>query len=222
MNVDTYTVFRIKWRAKYLLVVVDIEDYDKVKDKPFTFYNHSRYLGYNTKLPIKNRIKRIEEYILGEIDNSKEYIHLNNNPLDNRKCNLQIVTKFMSRNFHYDTTLLNSYNDIISRTNFDKGSISLNTKEFIENETQEVSIKKPKVKEIKIEGVLIPETIKDYLFYTPVKNGRTDYFYLVGHPEVFSKTNKRRLQGTKSKELSTKEKFDDLLDKLKMLSINFW
>lgn len=220
MNVDTYTVFRIKWRGKYLLVVVDTEDYDTVKDTPFTFYNHSNYLGYNTKLPIKNRIKRIEEYILGEIDNSKEYIHLNNNPLDNRKCNLQIVTKFMARNFHYDTDLLNSYNDIISRTNFDKSSISLNTKEFIENETQKVPIKKPKVKEIKIEGIDIPNSLKEYLFYTPVKNGRTDYFYLVGHPEVYEKTNKRRLQGTKSKSLTTKEKFNDLLENLKILSIN--
>lgn len=219
MNIDSYTVFRIKWRAKYLLVVVDTEDYIKVKNISFTFYHHLNYLGYNTKLPIKNRIKRIEEYILGEIDHSKEYIHLNNNPMDNRKCNLQIVTKYMARNIECNNDLLNSYNDIILKTGFDKSVISLNTKKPNEIPISPVPVRKPKVKEIEIEGIEIPENIKEYLFYTPNKNGRTDYFYLVGHPEVFSKTNKRRLQGTKSKGLTTKEKFDDLLEKLKLLQI---
>jgi len=207
------SIIKVPWRARFKLVVVDEEDYDKVNTIKWTYFNYGDFVGYNVKTATKKRINRIEERILGPIDYQKnEIIHLNKNGLDNRKANLMIVTKYQAgihKNQKHITSTANelifSYNKIIS----DAG---LKQDKLIDYPVcdEQPTIKKPKLKKIEIEGITIPDDLKDYLYYCPVKENRTDYFYIIGHPVILEKLNRRRFQGTKSKALTTQEKFEQI------------
>ena len=207
------SIIKVSWRARFKFIVVDEEDYNKVNNIKWTYFNYGGFVGYNVKTATKKRINRIEELILGPIDYQKnEIIHLNKNGLDNRKANLMIVTKYnagIHKNQTHITSIANelqlSYNKIIS----DAGLTQENIINYCVCDEQP-TIKKPKIKKIDIEGIDIPDDLKEYLYYCPVKEKRTDYFYIVGHPVVLEKLNRRRFQGTKSKALTTQEKFEQI------------
>jgi hypothetical protein len=220
--VDKYAILKVKWRARFKLVLIDSEDLDKVKDIKWTYYNYGDFIGYNVKKASKKRINTIEEHILGNIKHTHSIIHINHNGLDNRKENLRIVSKFEAEEykklFTQDSAkLLESYNDIISESKLSQVTIEQNTMEIQEVSNTPITIKKPKIKEINIEGIEIPENLKEYLYYAPEKKDRAEYFYLIGHPLVLEKLNKRRLQGTKSKSLTTQEKLNNLIQKINEL-----
>jgi len=123
-----------------------------------------------------------------------------------------IVTKYnagIHKNQKHITSTANelvlSYNQIISDAGLTQDK--LNTYNICD---EQPSIKKPKIKKIEIEGITIPDDLKEYLYYCPDKENRTDYFYIVGHPVILEKLNRRRFQGTKSKALTTQEKFEQI------------
>lgn len=214
------SIIKVKWRTRFKIVLVDIEDFDKVKDIKWTYYNYGNFVGYNLKTATKKRIKRIEECILGECNGQiHEIIHVNKNGLDNRKENLKIVSHFVAQQHKNQFTregkvLLESYNEFVNSCE----DLTPETKEGNIckipdiNETP-LTIKKPKIKKINIEGIIVPDELKEFLYY----NDKSDYFYIIGHPIIFEKLNRRRLQGSKSKTLSTKEKFEEIQNQLKKL-----
>ena len=72
---------------------IDLEDIDKVSDIFWNVYNGKNgfYVsGYNKKT--KNTMEFIHKYIL-DYYGEMEIDHINRNPLDNRKCNLRIVSR---------------------------------------------------------------------------------------------------------------------------------
>lgn len=72
---------------------IDLEDIDKISDIFWNVYNGKNgfYVsGYNKKT--KNTMEFIHKYILNYYG-KMEIDHINRNPLDNRKCNLRIVSR---------------------------------------------------------------------------------------------------------------------------------
>ena len=67
----------------------DLEDYDKIKDYCWVYYD-----GYLTGSDPTNYKKRryIHRVIMECTDSTIFVDHINHNPLDNRKCNLRLVT----------------------------------------------------------------------------------------------------------------------------------
>jgi hypothetical protein len=221
------SILKVKWRARFKIVVVDEEDFDKVKDIKWTYFNYGDFVGYNVKTATKKRINTIHELIIGPINNqTHEIIHINKNGLDNRKENLSVVTKFLAQQHKNSFTsegqkLLESYNKIVANsTDLTQATIKENILD-IPQVISPVILKKPKLKTIEIEGIDIPEQIKPYLYYSAVKKDKTDYFYLIDYPLILEKCNRRRFQGTKSKSLNTKEKFDHLINQLQLLDCLF-
>lgn len=218
---EKYVIIKVKWRARFKLVLIDYTDFEKVKDKKWTYYNYNDSVGYNVKKASKKRIIKIEEHIIPDVKQGYTIIHLNKNGLDNRKENLRVVTQFYAQEYFFTEeakNLLESYNEIINSSTIKSEFKEQNIKEIPDVIEGSISIKKPKIKEINIEGIEIPESLKEYLYYKSATKDRSDYFYIIGHPLVLEKLNKRRLQGTKSKSLSTKEKFEDIVNKIINLS----
>ena len=71
-----------------------------VDNEDFEFLNKSNWsvnYGYAVRLPYKGREARMHRLILGLIKNDgKVTDHINRNRLDNRKCNLRILTRVES------------------------------------------------------------------------------------------------------------------------------
>lgn len=223
---NTFVIIKVKWRARFKLVLIDYNDFEKVKDKKWTYFNYNDSVGYNVKKASKKRIITIEEHILPDVKQENTIIHLNKNRLDNRKENLRVVTHFYAQEYTKIFTeeakqLLESYNEIINNSTIKNQFKEQNIKEIPNVIEKSISIKKPKIKEINIEGIEIPATLKEFLYYKSATKERSDYFYLIGHPLVLEKLNKRRLQGTKSKSLSTKEKLEQLVSKLNEINLNY-
>jgi hypothetical protein len=218
-------IFKIKWKAKYKLCLIDDEDSLLIANKKWQYYHYKDYIGYHLQTSGKERIKKLTDLIIGNYDKQKySIIHLNKNCFDCRKKNLLLVTSH-EKNCHKDIIteegikLLNEYNDIIKGADYTVDIIKFNLKEVPES-FQEIdyTIKIPKLKEINIANLIIDESIKPYLFYHPQKNDKSDYFYLIGHPIVLEKLKKRRYQGTKDKNINTIEKYNLLLKTIEELN----
>ena len=69
----------------------DLEDYDKIKDYCWDFNKDRGYISGAD--PTNWRKHRYIHRVIMECDNNNLFIdHINHNPLDNRKCNLRLVT----------------------------------------------------------------------------------------------------------------------------------
>lgn len=87
-NKDNQCIIQIfnKKKEKVTETIVDDEDYYKLKQ--YSWYKTKDYVAGH----INSKNKLIHRYILN-YDGKDVVDHINNNPLDNRKCNLRIVTK---------------------------------------------------------------------------------------------------------------------------------
>jgi hypothetical protein len=214
-------IFKIKWKAKYKLCLIDDEDSSIISNLKWQYYHYNDYVGYHVKTWGKERIKKLVDLIIGEYDKQKySIIHLNKNGLDCRRKNLLLVTSH-EKNCYKDIyteesiKLLKEYNEIVKSSDYLSETIQFNLKEIpVNSEELDLEIDIPHVKEIEIDGLKIDESIKPYLFY----NAKLNYFYLIGHPIVLEKLKKRRLQGTKIKNLTPIEKYNLLLKTIEELN----
>jgi hypothetical protein len=83
------------------VAIIDAEDVDRVKQ-------YCWYTGNKTSLRVGNKyMGLLHRFILGlKKGDGKEVDHINQNPLDNRKCNLRLVTR--SQNMMNRTAIRNN------------------------------------------------------------------------------------------------------------------
>lgn len=86
--------------------IIDKEDYDKVKNYHWNNEKYSKYTFAKKQKNNKIQIIRIHRLIIGLEDENMQVDHINGNTLDNRKCNLRIVTQRQ-----------NSYNHKVRKNN---------------------------------------------------------------------------------------------------------
>ena len=103
-------------------VLIDVEDYEKVKN--YHWYIKDDYVTTNIKCKERGSI-RIHRLILNYFDN-KVIDHINHNTLDNRKCNLCIVSK--SENQQNLKPKKNGYRGVYKSGKKFKSSIRINGK----------------------------------------------------------------------------------------------
>ena len=84
---DDETIF-MKLNNSDDVVIIDKEDYDKVKDHKW----HVDSVGY-ARTHIENKTVRLHRFVLEVYDSNTLIDHINRNKLDNRKKNLRITTK---------------------------------------------------------------------------------------------------------------------------------
>lgn len=70
--------------------LIDKEDYEKVKDYKWHLDNNNYARTTNNKI---HKIFKLHCFILGKIKRGFVVDHINHNTLDNRKCNLRVVTQ---------------------------------------------------------------------------------------------------------------------------------
>jgi hypothetical protein len=127
--------------------------------------------------------------------------------------------------------LTKEYNEIISLTNYPKEVIQANLVDFIYDCKTEYSIDNEELVEKVVQqkesgkktennlpqqGGVSKSDIPKYCYYVPASQSRGDKFTIDGHPNLL-KTGKRQLSTPESKLMSTKEKFDILLQYLDCL-----
>lgn len=77
--------------TKGYTAIIDDEDFDKVKD--FKWHYHGK--GYAARGYYNNGkvvVEKMHQRIIGRAKGNMEIDHINGNKLDNRKCNLRVVT----------------------------------------------------------------------------------------------------------------------------------
>lgn len=90
----------IKHKGEWFDVLIDEDDYEKCKQ--FKWYigssgKHRKYYAYSvSRIDGKRRVFALHRFIMGE-PIGKEIDHINHNGLDNRRCNLSIVSKQQNR-----------------------------------------------------------------------------------------------------------------------------
>lgn len=180
-----------------------------------------RYLwkNRNSKLTLKEKLN-IAVLKLKELRNTypelKEIIKINEDDEVKRK------------------ELIDCYNEIIKCTNFPKEIINANLFEFKTDViVPTISNKEEEVAEILLEnqnsgkktddnlpeGSIKKSDIPKYCYYVPATSTRGDKFVIDKHPKLLEK-DLRQLSTPESKLLSTKEKFDILLEYLHCLENN--
>ena len=212
--IDGVVLIRVKWKNKIKIVAVDESDFDKVKDKKISYYQYGNFVGYHVKEAVNKRVNSIASVIL---DTQNKVIHKTQNVFDNRRSNLvELKINLKIDDEEEVKSLISSWNELITKSSY---SEEVKTNHIItEFPTLFVYKSKPAPKSKQHNfSFTVSEEIKPYLYYTPVKDTRTDYFYIVDHPLVIEKLQRRRLQGTKNKKLSTEEKYNEIIKVIESL-----
>jgi len=204
---------QIKHRAKPRFILIDEEDKEKLSHHKWLYFNYGRFIGYNVKHAGKERVCKMASLLLAHDNQKEEVVNISHNPFDCRKKNLTVIPKRCVSKFNLLLTEegkkhLEEYNNFIISLNLNETITQNNLREISEIKILDIEKPKPRIKEINIEG--IPEELKEFLYYVPVTEKHSDYFYVIGHPKI----EKRRLQGTKSKSMTTEEKLKQIINKI--------
>jgi hypothetical protein len=75
-------------------ILVDDEDYLRLKAHKWSVNSRGYAVRFTEHLGVKKGIRMHREILeLGEYDGGMEVDHINRNKLDNRRCNLRLVTR---------------------------------------------------------------------------------------------------------------------------------
>ena len=127
-NKDNLCIIELfnKKKEKITETIVDEEDYYKLKQ--ISWWIRGKYVAGH----INDKVKLLHRYLLN-YDGKDVIDHINNNPLDNRKCNLRIVTKKQnSMNVSVSKNATSKYIGVSWAKNVNKWScqISVNKKKI--------------------------------------------------------------------------------------------
>ena len=104
--------------------IIDEEDYYKLKQ--ISWWIRGKYVAGH----INDKVKLLHRYLLN-YDGKNVVDHINNNPLDNRKCNLRIVTKKQnSMNVSVSKNATSKYIGVSWAKNVNKKKIHVNKKKI--------------------------------------------------------------------------------------------
>ena len=104
--------------------IIDEEDYYKLKQ--ISWWIRGKYVAGH----INDKVKLLHRYLLN-YDGKNVVDHINNNPLDNRKCNLIIVTKKQnSMNVSVSKNATSKYIGVSWAKNVNKKKIHVNKKKI--------------------------------------------------------------------------------------------
>ena len=202
--------FYIEIKTPEIVEILCPKDDDDLIQSRFRWFG-TKIKTLDLRVKLQHAINKLEElkktypqivHLLGDIDNIKE------------------------RN-----ELIQSFNDILDLTTYPKSVIESNKGTLIKEHTpipvtqiQEQLIQEIEEKTIRGLKSNLPEgcgvtvqMVPKYCYYRPASDTRSDKFIIERHPKLIAE-GKRQWSTSEAKKLTTKQKFDLLLEKLKELS----
>lgn len=121
--------FIINSKHGQFTVIVDEEDYNKIRDRSWSIsFSHTNETYCRVESRINYKLVRLHRYILGITDSKVKVDHINGNTLDNRKCNLRICNQTQNMRNCKSKGNKTGYRGVYKSNNKFRACISVNNK----------------------------------------------------------------------------------------------